>query len=29
MQIELTSEARELASRRGGTVLVDYIGPTG
>lgn len=29
VQIELTPEARELATRKGGTVLVDYIGPTG
>jgi hypothetical protein len=29
VQVELTAEAEELVRRKGGTVLVDYIRPTG
>lgn len=29
MLIELTDEARELLRRKGGTLAVDYIRPTG
>jgi hypothetical protein len=29
VRIEVTTEARELVARRGGTIVVDYIGPSG
>lgn len=29
VQVELTVEAEDLVRRKGGTVLVDYIRPTG
>lgn len=29
MRLELTEEAQELLRRRGGTLTVDYIRPTG
>lgn len=29
MKIEITDEARELLSKRGGTMTIDFIRPTG